>query len=190
MKNLIETLQRIDKIYYTIADLRKITRLSTNSLYVVLSRLVRRKSLIRLTSGVFMVSDKYNQIDVAANMLYQPSYLSFESALSRYGILSQVPYALTFATTKKTLSKKMDGVAVEYRMLKKSLFFGFERSGLLFIATPEKALLDTLYFASFGKLIVKIDQFDVKEINSTKMKKLMAAYPERTQTMVYELLTL
>ena len=32
------------------------------------------------------------ELERTANELYYPSYLSFESALSRYGILSQIPY--------------------------------------------------------------------------------------------------
>ncbi|MDO9027807.1 MAG: hypothetical protein Q7U68_02975, partial [Candidatus Roizmanbacteria bacterium] len=162
MNNLITVLKRLDKNYYTIADLKKITRLPLNSLYVTLARLVKNKSLIRLTSGVYITSENYDKIEIIANTLYQPSYLSFESALSRYGVLSQIPFSLSFATTKKSLRRKLADVSIEYRKIQPPLFFGYEKQESLYIATPEKALLDTLYLVSFGKLIIDLQQLDLK----------------------------
>lgn len=188
MSTILDTLRRIDKTYYTVADLKKITGLSLNSLYVTLSRLVGKRLLIRLTSGVYILAEKYSQIDVIANMLYQPSYLSFESALSRYGILSQIPYVLTFATTKKSLRKTLGQTTVEFRTLQKPLFFGYEKNDSLFIATPEKALMDTMYLVTFGKLVLRVDQLDLKEVNVQKAKHLVKVYPKRTQAAVTALL--
>src|SRR4029450_6358520 len=37
---------------------------------------------------------------IASTSLDYPSYLSFESALARHGILSQIPHTFTFATTR------------------------------------------------------------------------------------------
>lgn len=184
MNNLLRILERLNKTYYTIADLMKITGLKQDSLYVTLSRLIKNKSLIRLTSGIYTTADNFSKADVIANTLYQPSYLSFESALSRYGILSQIPYALTFATTKKSFRKKFGDVAIEYRKLKPELFFGFDKIDSLFIATPEKALLDTLYLASFGKISIKFEQLDLKEINIREIRKISKKFPERTRLML------
>lgn len=183
MNSLVMTLEKLNKAYYTISDLKKITGMAQDSLYVTLSRLIKNKSLIRLTSGIYTIADKYSQIEVIANTLYQPSYLSFESALSRYGILSQVPYTLTFATTKKSLRKKLGDVSVEYRKLKRELFFGYEKVESLFIATPEKALLDTLYLVSFGKFSIGLDQLDLKEISTKGIKKIATKFPERTRQL-------
>ncbi len=184
MNNLITILKRLDKNYYTIADLKKITQLPLNSLYVTLTRLVRNNSLIRLTSGVYIAPENYNKIETIANTMYQPSYLSFESALSRYGVLSQIPFSISFATTKKSLRRKLADVSIEYRKIQLPLFFGYEKQGALYIATPEKAFLDTLYLVSFGKLIIDLKQLDLKEINLREIKKLVINYPERTQQFV------
>ncbi|MDI6779553.1 MAG: hypothetical protein QME25_05085 [Bacteroidota bacterium] len=189
MNNLITVLKRLDKNYYTIADLKKITRLPLNSLYVTLARLVKNKSLIRLTSGVYIASENYDKIAIIANTLYQPSYLSFESALSRYGVLSQIPFSLSFATTKKSLRRKLADVSIEYRKIQPPLFFGYEKQESLYIATPEKALLDTLYLVSFGKLIIDLQQLDLKEINLREIKRLAIKYPDRTQQFVKRFLS-
>lgn len=189
MNNLITVLKRLDKNYYTIADLKKITRLPLNSLYVTLARLVKNKSLIRLTSGIYITSENYDKIEIIANTLYQPSYLSFESALSRYGVLSQIPFSLSFATTKKSLRKKLADVSIEYRKIQPTLFFGYEMQKCVYIATPEKALLDTLYLVSFGKLIIDLQQLDLKEINLKEIKRLAIKYPDRTQQFVKRFLS-
>lgn len=188
MNDLITTLQSLGKLYYSIADLKKITGLSRDSLYVVLSRYVQRKKLLRLTSGIYILSEQYSQIDVIANSLYQPSYVSFESALSRYGILSQVPYTLTFATTRKSLRKALAETQIEYRQLKPFLFFGYDKINSLFIAAPEKAFLDTVYFVSFGKSAVNLKNLNLRELNRTKVKTLARKFPEKIRRLVEQIL--
>jgi predicted transcriptional regulator of viral defense system len=130
-----------------------------------------------LASGVYILPESYDRIDAIANMQYQPSYLSFESALSRYGLLSQVPYALTFTTTRKSVRKKLGDTVVEYRSLKVPLFFGYEKRGALFMASPEKALVDRLYMMVFGKFDLRPEHLDLKEIGARKALRIAKAYP-------------
>jgi predicted transcriptional regulator of viral defense system len=188
MSTILDILRRIGKAYYTVADLGKVTGLTRESLYVTLTRLVRRGLLVRLTSGIYILPEQYTQIDVVANILYQPSYLSFESALSRYGVLSQIPYVLTFATTAKSTRRTLGNTEVEYRSIKKSLFFGYEKNGSLLIASPEKAVLDTLYFVSFGKLNLRLEQLDLKAISKQQLRRLSKPYPPRTLDALKRLL--
>lgn len=84
----------------------------------------------------------------------------------------------------------MGDVTVEYRTLKKKLFSGYEKSDSLFIATPEKALLDTVYFISFGKISLRLDQLDLKEVDTRKAKQVAAQYPEKTRSIIRRLLSI
>src|ERR1700682_6019810 len=102
---LISRLLGLPKPYFTATDLEKILGLPRASLYVTLTRLVQAGVLVRLRKNVYKLAIAPTESEKAAGELYFPSYLSFESALSRYGILSQIPYTLTFATTRP--SKKM-----------------------------------------------------------------------------------
>lgn len=149
---LINQLKTIDKLFYTIADLQKITGFNADSLYVILNRLINQEGLIRLAPGIYILPERFGEIEKIANAVYFPSYLSFESALSKHGVISQVPYLLTFATISKTKKLQLQNYRIEYRKLKEELFFGYEitAEGLM-IATPEKALFDMYYIASFGK---------------------------------------
>lgn len=190
---MIDFLRRLDtlgKVYYTIADLLKITGFSRDTLYVTLSRCVKKKALVRLSSGLYILPDRFNQIEMIANALYQPSYLSFESALARHGILSQIPYTLSFATRRKSLRKIIGGTRVEYRLLKPALFFGFEKVGSVFAATPEKALLDILYFISFGKsAAVGLGDLNLKGLDIARLRRMAEKFPARTRRLTEEILS-
>ena len=188
MMEFLTRLKNIGKLYYSISDLIKVTGLARDSLYVALSRYVKKKVIIRLTAGIYILPEQYDRLETIANELYSPSYLSFESALSRYGIISQVPYSLTFATTRKSLRRSLAETHVEYRSIKAQLFTGYENNGSIFIATPEKAILDSLYLISFGKSMTQLKNPGLKEVNIQKMKKLARIYPKRTQELMYRFL--
>lgn len=172
---LVKKLQSFNKDYFTMADLQKITDLPKESLKVALSRLAKKGVLTRIKRGIYQLESSSINIPKIANQLYYPSYLSFESALSRYGILSQVPYTQTFATTKKTKRMSLWGTDVEFRQLKKDLFFGYVMDNGIYVAEPEKALLDQLYMDGRGKGELNIKELDLKEIN----KKLFEKYAKR-----------
>ena len=188
MMEFLTRLKNIGKLYYSISDLIKVTGLARDSLYVALSRYVKKKVIIRLTAGIYILPEQYDRLETIANELYSPSYLSFESALSRYGIISQIPYSLTFATTRKSLRRSLAETHVEYRSIKAQLFTGYENNGSTFIATPEKAILDSLYLVSFGKSMTQLKNPGLKEVNIQKMKKLARIYPKRTQELMYRFL--
>jgi len=188
MMEFLTRLKNIGKLYYSISDLIKVTGLARDSLYVALSRYVKKKVIIRLTAGIYILPEQYDRLETIANELYSPSYLSFESALSRYGIISQIPYSLTFATTRKSLRRSLAETHVEYRSIKAQLFTGYENNGSIFIATPEKAILDSLYLVSFGKSMTQLKNPGLKEVNIQKMKKLARIYPKRTQELMYRFL--
>ena len=134
--------------------------------------------LTRLKRGVYQLS--LNRVDVkkVANQLYYPSYLSFESALSDYGILSQIPFTQTFATIKKSKKMSIWKTEVEFTQLKKELFFGYKLVNGINMAKPEKALLDELYLISRGKRTLNIEELDFKNIDKTVFEEYLKKFPD------------
>ena len=181
---LLQTLRSLNKPYFTVADLEKVLGLKRDVLYVTLSRLVNNGTLIRLKKGIYQPEFQSLEIEKTANELYYPSYLSFESALSRYGILSQIPYTQTFATTKKSKKMILWETEVEFRQLKKDLFFGYKMEEGMYVAQPEKALLDQLYMVARGKGSLNIKELDLKEVN----KELFEQYARRFPSYIKKLL--
>jgi predicted transcriptional regulator of viral defense system len=183
-KYFLDRLNTIDKDYFTFADLLKLWDGSANSLKVALSRAVKNGELKKLKTNIYILNNKNVSIEKIANKIYYPSYLSFESALSSCGILSQIPYVLTFATPSKTKKITLGDSKVEYRQIRKDLFFGFILKDGLYVALPEKALLDSFYLASLGKLELNFRRLDYGKINKKRFHLWLKRYPERTRKTI------
>lgn len=184
---LIKKLRSLNKAYFNVADLEKILRLERNSLYVTLNRLVNAGVLQRLYKNIYTLFTEEIDLEKIAIETYFPSYLSFEQALSQYGILSQIPYSLTFATLRSTKIKTFRNVAIEYSHLKKELFFGFILKNNKYIAEKEKALLDQLYMVSLGKRSLDIEELDLKSIDRKKMDEYASKFPTRIKPLLKRL---
>lgn len=181
-EEFLENLRNIEKDFFSFLDLKKIWKGKENSLKVVLSRLVKKGKIQRIYKNFYVLPEKIPNLEKIANQIYFPSYLSFESALSKYGILSQIPYTLTFATPLKTKTIKVLDKKVEYRKIKKELFFGFKKEKEIFIALPEKAILDTLYFISMGKLDLNLKNLDLSKIKKERLISFSKRFPQKTKT--------
>jgi len=174
---LITKLKGFNKPYFTVADLEKVLGLKRASLYVALSRLVKAGILVRLRKNTYKLFIDYPDLEKMANELYFPSYLSFESALARCGILSQIPYTLTFATSRPTKKIFLRDTAVVYRHLRRDLFFGYTLENGKYVAVPEKALLDELYLMSRGKAQIDIEELDLREVNGAVLEDYARRFP-------------
>lgn len=179
--DIFKKLKALEKPYFSIADLEKILGLKRESLYVVLNRFVKSGLLRRLKRGVYELIFSEGRIEEIANQLYWPSYLSFESALARYGIMDQVPYTVTFANPKKSKKITLGGIEVEYRQIKKDLFFGYRKEDKILIAYPEKALLDQIYLFSLGKASVNLAEWDFSQLKKERFLKFLKPYPQKVK---------
>lgn len=181
---LLQILKGFNKPYFTVADFEKILGSKREVLYVTLNRLVKSGVLVRLKRGVYQPEFQSLELEKTINELYYPSYLSFESALSRYSILSQIPYTLTFATTKTSKKQNLAGREVEYRQLKDELFFGYNLVGGIYIAEPEKAILDQLYLMSKGKIVSDISEWSLVGLDKKKLLQYAKKFPLTVQKRV------
>ena len=133
-----------------------------------------KKGLYELTYPKdFIVPDMH-----VANKLYSPSYVSLETALSNYSIIPEVSMAVVSITTKPTRRFKNKHGLFIYRTVKPAVFNGYyvEKHGNfdVFIAEPEKALVDYLYFKTYRnkKFDFKDERLDRDAISRLNRKKL------------------
>ena len=174
---LLKLLQQTNKSFYTIADLEKITSLPRDSLYVALRRWEGGGIVERVAQGIYVPMGSNISLENVAAQLYIPNYLSFESALAKYGILNLIPYTLTFATTRKTRKYALRKQEIEFRQISAELFFGFEMKNGIYIALPEKAFLDEIYFVARGKATLDFDEVDIKKLSIKTLKELSRKFP-------------
>jgi predicted transcriptional regulator of viral defense system len=186
---LIQFLSQLNKPYLTVADLEKLLDLKNReSLYVTLHRLVNYGVLARLRRGVYQLALRPGDVAGMANLLYTPSYLSFESALARYGILSQIPYTITFATPRRSKRITVGDTVVEFRQLRADLFFGYTLEHRLYVAEPEKALLDNLYLMKRGKASLAWNELRLSGLSPERLQEYAVRFPTYVQTALREVL--
>ena len=186
---LLKALQKINKPFYTIPDLEKITALPRRSLYVALKRWVAGGYIERVTQGIYLPMGSTISMETVAAQLYIPNYLSFESALAKYGILNLIPYTITFATTRKTKQYTLRKQEIEYRQMARDLFFGFEMKSGIYIASPEKAFLDEVYFLTRGKLTLDFDEIDAPKLSLKRLKDFSKRFPSYVRSQIEDILS-
>jgi len=181
---VLKKLEGLKKDYYSVKDLERILDMPVDSLRGQLTRWCKKGVMIRIAKGIY--APYGTEIDVLkiANQMYYPSYLSFESVLSKYGILSQVPYTLTFATPKRTRKMILNETEVEFTKLSDKYFFGYTFENGINIASPEKALVDCLYLVSKGKRVLNIDELYLKNVDKERLIELAKVFPENTRKLV------
>jgi predicted transcriptional regulator of viral defense system len=143
----------------------------------------------KLASQFYVFADKKiseSENNFIANKLFEPSYLSLESALRYYNLIPEVVFLTTSITTRKTKLIKTAAGNFQYRAIKEKLFFGYRiinLNGVAYkIAEPEKALLDFLYLRSdlktaedFAELRINEDDYR-KIINQAKLKEYLEIF--------------
>lgn len=183
----LKKLESFAKDYLTLADLEKLFNRKRNSLSILTNRLIKKGFLKRLRPGVYIVPEKFGQLDRIANQLYYPSYLSFVTVLGRGGFLNQIPYSLTFATTRKSKRITLGGIDVAYSQIKPELYFGYEMKQGVNIAEPEKALLDQLYLVSLGKAYLDFDELNLIDLDKKKFLSYAKKFPKRVRKGLREI---
>lgn len=96
-----------------------------------------------------------------ANYIYNPSYISLESAFSYYWIIPEQVFSITSVSTKKTNIFNTDVWTFGYKKIKNELFFWYEileiKEYKILIASLEKALIDYFYLYDNVKNIIDLE---------------------------------
>lgn len=197
MRNI--ALSKIEGIYtlarqvpfFGLDDLASVEK-NKNYLKILLSRYEKSGRVVRLKKGLYVADDYLRglketgrfsaYLELAANILHSPSYLSLEYVLYGHNLLTEIPVNLTSVTIKKTavFSNKLGNFY--YRSVKEKLFCGFETindGGFSVLrATKAKALFDYLYLRQHD--IGDRESFDELRLNvkglTSEDKKELAKY--------------
>lgn len=127
---------------------------------------------VKLRNNFYAIKDSRPDYYFIANKLYQPSYVSMETALAHYKIIPETVYGTASITTKAPREFKTPIGNFTYRHVKTEAFTGYrlqeiDRHKALF-AEPEKALADYLYFVDLKKISLN-DRLKLKGISKPKL---------------------
>ena len=151
-----------DFVVFTLNDIRKI---DPDFYRRRLNEWQDKGYIKKLRRGFCIFSDlllNEQSLYLIANKLYVPSYVSFEAALSYYGLIPEGVYSMTCVSTKKTSRFKTPITTFLYRSIRPSLFFGYKLvkyMGQAYkMAEIEKVFLDYVYFNP--KVADKLDFYE------------------------------
>lgn len=150
--------------------------------------LVKKGELIRLKNGFFLIRSKIEQrgqivipYEQVANLLYGPSYVSLEWALSFYGMIPERVYAITSMTLGRDKEYQTPvGNFLYYKSDPAWHAIGIDQKkaagfiGSFLMATPEKALADLVYkrCKKLDKDQLKVELLESKRIDVEHFSKL------------------
>jgi predicted transcriptional regulator of viral defense system len=173
--NLVEnTLIKLNISIFSIKEFTQIFNVKPATARAFLARNSKKEGshILNLEKGIYIFSINPPTKFEIANKLYQPSYISFETALSYYGIIPETVYSITSATTKKSREMSAQNSNFRYYKIKKNLFFGYRpqkfNNKIIVMAEAEKALLDYVYILSLKKGIFN-SRLDLNRINKKKL---------------------
>jgi predicted transcriptional regulator of viral defense system len=181
-QQLTQKIETLGKAVFTIKDLRK---LFPEDAYIKTSvgRMLARGDLVQVVRGVYAVKQTDLDIEKVASQLYYPSYISFESALAKYGIINQGRYGLTLATTRHSRQITIAGAECNYSKLKPALFFGFDLIDGVYLASPEKAVLDELYLIGLGKRQADTSEWYTEDLDQEKLQEYLKPFNLKVHKM-------
>ncbi len=137
---------------FTLFSLNDIRRVDSSFYRARLNEWQDKGYIRKILRGYYMFTDTQLSETVLfeiANRIYNPSYVSFETALAYYGLIPESVYLVLSASTRKTNRFRTTIAEFSYRTIKPSLFWGYtvdHRDNFRNkIASPEKAVLDFFY---------------------------------------------
>lgn len=147
-----------------------------------LSRFAARGLITSIKRGLYCFDPKAVDEFVLAHLLYHPSYISAESALHYYGIIPDIPQAVTSITVTTSKRVKSSLGLFLYSKVKRELFFGYDTissSGsahAFTMAQKEKALLDYLYLRNIKN--VKDARLRLGDFNWPRYRAWSKSFPD------------
>jgi hypothetical protein len=171
--------------------------------------LIKKGLLIRVKKGLYLWGRKLDQTpyskEVLANLIYGPSYVSLEWALSFYGLIPERVEKVTSVTCKKKKEFQTPVGDYIYEYLQQESYSrGFRlhiinREQSFLIATPEKALLDLIALRfnkedfSFSLMTflednLRIDLDEFNKLNHELLLELASHYKSLSVKMFVRLL--
>lgn len=159
----LEILRKLDRPMIRTGEAAAVLGISLSNASHLLASLQDAGSVLRISPGRWSMAPQPSSYLVASWLTDPyPSYVSLYTALWRRGVITQVPrtiYVVSLANTK-TLRTPVGTYSVH--RLPPELFGGYEERNGERMATPEKAVFDTLYLArARGKRFSHLTEVDL-----------------------------
>lgn len=166
-----------------------------------ITRLLAGGAIVRVKKGLYVFGPTYRRrpfsLEVLANLISGPSYVSFEYALGFWGLIPEHVNTVTSATVGRTRAFQTPVGRFTYRPVPRRVFAigvlstGPGESPSCLRASPEKALCDTLVAArglaatsprALERALqedLRIDSARVRDLDAGLVRRLAERWPSR-----------
>jgi predicted transcriptional regulator of viral defense system len=166
----LETLLRSSKTVFSTKDVALLwIEEKESTITARLNKYVKAGKLVRVRRGFYAKDKNYDRFELATR-IYTPSYISFETVLTREGINFQY-YGNIFVASYVNREIQVGDQKITFVRMKKYVLsntIGIEHVGNVAIATKERAFLDRIY-------VSKDYHFD--NLNSLNWNKVLEIVP-------------
>ena len=160
-------------------------------------RMVDDGEIVRVKKGLYVFGAPFRRQPIVreylANLIYGPSYVSLESAMSYHGLIPERVEAVTSVTLGRSHTFETPFGAFTYLGLPRNRYIvgaGIATTGSVrfIIASPEKALADKVWsdkrlsgttVGEFGDYLfddLRIDETMLRNFNSDRLEEISRAY--------------
>ena len=180
---MVDVLRRLPSPLFTSADAAKFVPNDN----VFLFRVLRKGYARKITNKVYwnvLFSDNPPSVEQVACFARQPSYISCEWGLNYHGILLQSPTVCTAITLHPSVGKRnrieYGGSFIEYSRIAEKLYLPEEILNMdnMLMATPEKALIDSVYLR---RQVPFADELETDILDREKLARIAEVYPPRVR---------
>ena len=168
---------------------------------VKINDLLKKEKIIRVKKGLYvfgpeLAREPYSK-ETLANLIYGPSYISLEYALSFYGLIPERVETVTSVTNKRNKFFKTPIGVFSYRYINPSIYaygitlYEMDKYHSILMATKEKALSDMLYFTDKMTEQVQLENYLIENLrlelgefigfNKKQVKRLAALYGDNVR---------
>lgn len=162
-----------------------------------ITKLFESEVIIRIKKGLYCFNEDFRKEPVSreylANLIYGPSYVSLDYALSYYGLIPERVNVVTSVTTKRSSDFHTPLGVFSYRMLGESRYsIGafLEKTGntSFLVASPEKALIDKVWtdkrfsgirisdYSPYLSYDLRLDPDALGKLDFSRLEKIGRAY--------------
>ena len=146
-----------------------------------LSRWTKAGKISQLRRGLYVLAPPFQKVKphpfVIANRMVHASYVSLQSALAYYGLIPEYVPVVTSVTTSRPGCWNTPFGTYDFHHIKTAMFRGYKLTVLtenqrVFVATPEKALLDMIYLQVGGDCREYLEELRLQNMESLALTEL------------------
>lgn len=158
--------------------------------------LLKNGSIIRVKKGIYVFGPLFQKkaisLELASSIIYSPSYISLEYALSYYGLIPERVHVITCISLLRSKTFRTPLGTFSYSKRPVSIYplglvsMQFAQEGCYLMASPEKALIDLISQMKEISIIedmrdylyenLRMEQSSLQQLNKQLLLKIIKAY--------------